>query len=192
MPVYFVDSLELPGWVPGTVFVINTVLIGVGQGLVVRAMTGSTRRRVLHAAVAFTVASYAMFLAADGLSVTGGVVVVLVAAFVYTLAEMTAGPVVSALSAEVPPPGLRGRYMAASQLAWGASGAIAPLLYSALLDRGALAAWGGPIAICLVWLVLVELLARRVPHVRRPVTNVAEPEAVTTEPVSASFTDPPS
>jgi MFS family permease len=115
-----------------------------------------------------------------------------VAAFVYTLAEMTAGPVVSALSAEVPPPGLRGRYMAASQLAWGASGAIAPLLYSALLDRGAEAAWGGPIAICLVWLVLVELLARRVPHVRRPVTNTAEPEAVSTEPVSASLTDPPS
>ena len=37
MPVYFVDTLGLPGWVPGAVFVINTVMIGVGQGLVVRA-----------------------------------------------------------------------------------------------------------------------------------------------------------
>jgi MFS family permease len=174
MPVYFVDSLGLPGWVPGTVFVINTVMIGVGQGLVVKSMTGTTRRRVLQAAVAFTVASYAMFYAADALSVTGAVMLVLVAAFVYTLAEMTAGPVVSALSAETPPPDQRGRYMAASQLAWSASAAVAPLLYSALLDRGALAAWGGPILICVVWALLIEILAHRMPQVGRPVTNVAE------------------
>jgi hypothetical protein len=30
--------------------------------------------------------------------------------------------------------------------------------------------------ICLVWLGLIEVLARRVPQVTRPVTNVAEPE----------------
>jgi MFS family permease len=176
MPVYFVDSLGLPGWIPGTVFVINTVMIGVGQGLVVRRMTGATRRRVLHAAIAFTVVSFAMFYAADALTVATGVVLVLLAAFVYTLGEMTAGPIVSALAAETPPPEQRGRYMAASQLAWSTSAAIAPLLYSALLDRGSLAAWGGPALICVLWLVLVAVLARRVPQVTRPVTNVAEPE----------------
>jgi MFS family permease len=175
MPVYFVDSLGLPGWIPGTVFVINTVMIGVGQGLVVRAMTGSTRRRVLHTAVAFTAASYLMLYVAHALSVTTGVVVVLVAAFVYTLGEMTAGPVLAALSAETPPPDQRGRYMAATQLAWGAAGAVSPLLYSALLDRGSLAAWGGPLVICALWAALVEVLTRRMPQVSRPVTNVAEP-----------------
>ena len=176
MPVYFVESLRLPGWVPGIVFVINTVMIGVGQGLVVRRMTGSSRRRVLHAAVAFTAVSFAMFYAADALSIATGVVVVLVAAFVYTLGEMTGGPVVSALAAETPPPDQRGRYMAATQLAWSTAAAIAPLLYSALIDRGAWAAWGGPIAICLLWLALVEILTRRMPRVALPVTNVAEPD----------------
>jgi MFS family permease len=176
MPVYFVDSLGLPGWVPGTVFVINTVMIGVGQGLVVKAMTGTVRRRVLQAAVASTVVSYVMFYLADALSLTGAVVLVLAAAFVYTIAEMTAGPVVSALSAETPPPDQRGRYMAATQLSWGAASAVAPLLYSALLDRGALAAWAGPVAVCLVWVALVEVLGRRMPQAGRPVTNVAEPE----------------
>ena len=176
MPVYFVDSLGLPGWVPGTVFVINTVMIGVGQGLVVRRMTGAARRRVLQAAIAFTAASFVMFYAADALTVATGVVMVLVAAFVYTLGEMTAGPVVAALAAETPPPDQRGRYMAASQLAWSTSAAIAPLMYSALLDRGSLAAWAGPTLICMVWLALVAVLARRVPQVTRPVTNVAEPE----------------
>jgi MFS family permease len=187
MPVYFIDLLGLPGWIPGTVFVINTVMIGVGQGLVVRAMTGSTRRRVLHAAVVFTAVSYVMFYAADALSVTTGIVVVLMAAFVYTLGEMTSGPVVSALAAETPPADQRGRYMAATQLAWGAAGAVSPLLYSALLDRGSLAAWGGPILICAVWAVLIEVLTHRMPQVSRPVTNVAEPEP---GPVGASAEAP--
>jgi MFS family permease len=180
MPVYFVESLGLPGWVPGTVFVINTVMIGIGQGLVVRRMAGHARRRVLHAAIACSAVSFVMFVLADTLTVATAVVVVLAAAFVYTLGEMTAGPVVSALSAEMPPPDQRGRYMAASQLAWGVSGAVAPLLYSALLDRGSAAAWGGPLVVCIAWLLLVEVLARRVPRVRRPVTNAAEPAPVGT------------
>ena len=179
MPVYFVDTLGLPGWLPGTVFVINTVMIGVGQGLVVRAMTGRTRRRVLHAAVGFTVASYVMFYLAHALTTTTAVVVVLLAAAVYTLGEMSTGPVVSALSAETPPPDQRGRYMAATQLAWSASAAASPLFYSALLDQGPLPAWGGPVVVCAVWAVLVEVLARRMPQVRRPVTNTAEPRAHT-------------
>ena len=131
---------------------------------------------MLHAAIVFTAVSFAMLYAADALSVTTGIVVVLMAAFVYTLGEMTAGPVVSALSAETPPPDQRGRYMAATQLAWGAAAAVSPLLYSRLLDRGSLAAWGGPIVICAVWAVLVEVLTHRMPQVSRPVTNVAEPE----------------
>jgi MFS family permease len=89
---------------------------------------------------------------------------------------MTAGPVVAALSAETPPPDQRGRYMAATQLAWSSSGAVAPLLWSALLDRGALAAWAGPVLLCVVWAGLVEMLAARMPQVARPVTNVAETE----------------
>src|SRR4051794_11065989 len=176
MPVYFIDTLGLPGWVPGTVFVINTVMIGVGQGLVVRAMTDVVRRRVLLSAIAFSLVSFVMLYAAHALSATTGVVVVLVAAVVYTVGEMTAGPVVAALSAETPPPDQGGRYMAATQLAWSASGAVAPLLWSALLDRGALAAWTGPVVLCVVWAGLVELLAARMPQAARPVTNVAEAE----------------
>jgi MFS family permease len=174
MPVYFVDTLGLPGWVPGTVFVINTAMIGVGQGLVVRAMTGAVRRRVMHAAIAFTAASFAMYYAAGALPIASAVALVLVAAFVYTLGEMTAGPVVSALAAEAPPPDQRGRYMASMQLSWSISSAVAPLLYSALLHRGALPLWGGAVLLCVVWLLLVEVLAVRMPLASRPVTNVAE------------------
>jgi MFS family permease len=176
MPVYFVDTLGLPGWVPGTVFVINTVMIGVGQGLVVRSMTGAVRRRVLLTAITFSAVSFVLMYAAHALAVVTGVVVVLVAAVVYTLGEMTAGPVVSALSAETPPPDQRGRYMAATQLAWSSSSAVAPLVWTTLLHHGPLAAWAGPVLLCVVWAGLVLLLARRMPQVSRPVTNVAEGE----------------
>lgn len=191
MPVYFVDTLGQPGWVPGTVFVINTVMIGIGQGLVVRRMTGHVRRRVLQAAIAFSGVSFVMLYAAGFLSLQGGVVVVLAAAVVYTLGEMTAGPVVGALSAEAAPPEQRGRYLAANQLAWGASAAVAPLLFSWLLDRGALPVWGGSVALCVVWAFVVQGMALRIPRADLPVTNAVErPSATVTPTVSPTVTPP--
>jgi MFS family permease len=176
MPVYFIDTLSLPGWVPGAVFVINTVMIGVGQGLVVRRMTGVVRRRVLLTAIAFSATSFVMLYAADAMSVTAGVAVVLAGAVVYTLGELTTGPVVAALSAEAAPPARRGRYMAATQLAWSASGAVGPLLYSAMLDRGPSTLWGGTVALCGVWAALVVVLSSRMSLARERVTNVAVAE----------------
>jgi MFS family permease len=129
---------------------------------------------VLHRAIVFTGVSFVLLYVAGALSVEGGVLVVLVGAFVYTLGEMTAGPVVAALSAEAPPPDQRGRFMAATQLAWGASGAVAPLLFTVLLHRGALALWGGAVGLCLAWAVTVEVMSARLPLARRAVTNVAE------------------
>ncbi|MGA8246839.1 MAG: MFS transporter [Nocardioides sp.] len=184
MPVYFVTTLGLPGWLPGTVFVINTVMIGVGQGLVVRSMTGTSRRLVLHRAIGFTAASFAMLYAAGALTVAVAVVVVLVGAFVYTLGEMTAGPVVAALSAEAPPPDQRGRFMAATQLAWGASGVVGPLLYAFLLHLGSLPMWGGALGLCLLWALTVEVMVARLPLARQAVTNVAETEPVAPSPAT--------
>ena len=97
---------------------------------------------VLQAAVVFTAVSFVLLWAADLVSVEAGVFVVLVGAVVYTLGELTAGPVVAALSAEAAPSAVRGRYMAATQLAWSVAGAIGPLLWAFLLARGAWAAWG--------------------------------------------------
>ena len=173
MPVYFVDGLALPGWVPGTVYVINTVMIGVGQGLVVRRMTGVVRAgaaggRGVHAV------SFVLLWAADLVSVEAGVVVVLVGAVVYTLGELTAGPVVAALSAEAAPSAVRGRYMAATQLAWSVAAAIGPLFWSFLLAQGAWAAWGASLVVCAVWSGLVQVLGARMPLAGRAVTNVAE------------------
>ncbi|MET0524615.1 MAG: MFS transporter [Nocardioides sp.] len=180
MPVYFADLLGLPAWVPGVVFVINTVMIGLGQGLVVRSRTGAIRVRVLLLAITFTAASFAMFYAADALTVGVGTVLVLCAAVVYTIGELVAGPVLGALSAEAAPDEHRGRYMSVVQLAWNLSGATAPLLYAALLDGGSLAMWGGGVVLCGLWAAVTVRMAQVLPRARQPVTNQAE------DPVTAS------
>ncbi len=174
MPVYFADLLGLPAWVPGAVFVINTVMIGLGQGLVVRSLTGSIRVRVVLLAISFTASSFVLMYAADAVSVGLGTAVVLVAAVIYTIGELMAGPVLGALSAEAAPDEHRGRYMSVVQLAWNISGAVAPLLYAALLDGGSLAIWGGAIVLCGLWAAVSLRMATLLPRARQPVTNAVE------------------
>ena len=118
LPVYAVEVLDLPGWVGGVVFTVNCVMVGFGQGLVVNALTGHVRYRVLLLAQATFATSYVVFLLASELSVWVATVVVVVGCMVYTLAELMGGPVLSALAAEAAPEHLRGRYLSLIQLAW--------------------------------------------------------------------------
>ena len=177
MPVYFADLLGLPAWVPGAVFVINTVMIGLGQGLVVRSMTGAIRVRVVLLAITFTASSFVLMYAADAVSIGLGTAVVLIAAVIYTIGELMAGPVLGALSAEAAPDEHRGRYMSVVQLAWNISGAVAPLLYATLLDGGSLAIWGGAIVLCGLWAAVSLRMAALLPRAQERVTNAVEAAA---------------
>src|SRR6476619_6783948 len=100
MPVYATTVLGLPGWVTGAVFTLNTVMVGFGQGLAVRAMTGALRWRVLLLTNAVFAASFLLMLGASWLSAALAVLVVLMGSAVYTVGEMLGGPVHGALSAE--------------------------------------------------------------------------------------------
>ena len=142
--------LGLPGWVTGAVFTINTVMVGLGQGLAVRAMTGRVRWRILVVANLFFAASYVVLLGATAVGIALGVVVVLVGSVVYTLGELTGGPVTAALAAEAAPEHLRGRYLSMIQLAWNVAGAVAPVAFAWLLDRGATSLWFALLALTLV------------------------------------------
>lgn len=182
IPVYVVDMLGLPGWVSGAVFVINTVMIGVGQGLVVQAMTGHTRSRLVVLAAGFTVASFLLLLGAGHLAAAAAVGVVLVAAVVYTLGEMTGGPVLSTLAAESAPVQLRGRFMATYQFSWNAASTVAPVLFAWLLERGPAPAWLALSGIAALGAACCLPMRRLLPLAARPVTNAAEsPEPVTAE-----------
>lgn len=173
MPVYAVTVLGLPGWVTGAVFTINTVLVGFGQGLVVSGMAGHRRWRVLVLTNLVFAASFVVMLGASALSVGLGTVVVLVGSVVYTGGELLGGPVLGALGAEAAPEHLRGRYLSLLQLAWTVSGALAPVAFAWLLDRGAAPIWLALGGLSLVGTLLAARLGRVLPQAAQQVTNRA-------------------
>jgi MFS family permease len=173
IPIYATTVLGLPGWVTGAVFTINTIMVGVGQGLAVRALTGRVRWRILVLANLFFAVSYAVLLGADAAGVTVGVAIVLAASVIYTLGELTGGPVTSALAAEAAPEHLRGRYLSLIQLAWNASSTLTPVAFAWLLDRGATPLWLALLALTAVGVAVSALLGRVMPLADAPVTNTA-------------------
>lgn len=175
VPVYAITVLELPGWVMGAVFTINCILVGLGQGLVVNALTGRVRVRVLLLTQVVLAASYLVFLGVSTLSVVAASIVLVLGGMVFTLAELMGGPVLGALSAEAAPDHLRGRYLSLIQLAWNVSSTVAPVLFAWLLDRGAAPLWMVMLGVAAVSAVVAHRLGAVMPLAAAPVTNRVEP-----------------
>ncbi|WP_206050710.1 MFS transporter [Nocardioides speluncae] len=159
MPIYASETLDLAGWVIGAIFVINTVMIGFGQGLVVKRLTGVVRARALVTANLVFAASFLVMLGADLTAYAVAVVVVLAATVVYTMAELIGGPVYVALGAEAAPDHLRGRYLSLIQLTWGVASSIAPVTFAWLLARGATELWLALTAVSLLGALIAVVLA---------------------------------
>lgn len=179
IPVYATVVLGLPGWVTGAVFTVNTVMVGFGQGLVVRGMTGHVRWRVLLVTDLVFGVSFVVLLGASWLPVAVGTLVVLLGGVVYTVGELLGGPVLGALSAEAAPEHLRGRYLSLIQLAWNLASTVAPVLFAWLLGRGASPLWLVLLAGALAGAGMTVLLGRVLAEAAREVTNRPE------EPVAA-------
>jgi MFS family permease len=178
LPVYVEVTLELPGWVVGAIFTLNTALVGLGQGLVVRRMTGQVRVRMMGLAQLVFVVSYALFVVAGWLPVWLAVVVMLVGAAIYTFGELTGGPVLSATAAEAAPDHLRGRYLGLFQLSWALGGAVAPLAFTWLLTQGPTTLWWVLALIAIISAAYLQVLPRVLPAAGfRVTTRVAEQDA---------------
>lgn len=176
MPVYAVETLGLPGWVGGAVFVVNTVLIAGGQGLAVGAMTGHRRHRVAQLGFVVYAAGFLVLAGAGLLPAAAAVVLVLLGVVVYSIGELLGGPVLNAAALESAPEHLRGRYFSLYQLSWNAATIIAPAAYTALLAAARPAVWAALIGIAGAGVLLTALAARLLPAAHAVVTNLAEPE----------------
>jgi MFS family permease len=171
MPVYFTKLLDLPGWVAGAVFTINTVMIGLGQGLVVNAMTGAARSRILVIGGLFSVVSYVVMGLAGWAPVVVATVIVLAGAVIYTVGELTCGPVLVALSTDAAPVHLRGRYTSLYQASWTVASTIAPVLFAWLLARGRADTWIFMVAVAAIGVGCSLLLHRLMPLAAVPVPD---------------------
>ena len=172
MPVYVVHTLGLPGWVSGAVYVINTVMIGFGQGLVVRQMTGSVRWRIVVRAAGLMIAAFVLLYVAGDLpaarrrwrSCWGR-------RSSTRWARWPAGRCSRPSPPRRRPAHLRGRYLAVNQLAWNAASAVAPVLFLCLLDQGTLAAWAVLSGLALFGAACCLPLRRLMPLAAEHVTN---------------------
>lgn len=163
LPVYVAETIDLPGWVVGAIFTLNTALVGLGQGLVVRRMTGRVRVRMMGLAQVVFVVSYALFVVAGWVPVWLAVALMLLGAAIYTLGELVGGPVFSATAAEAAPEHLRGRYLGLFQLSWGIGGAVAPLAFTSMLDHGPTTLWWVLAVLALVSGLYLQRLPRVLP-----------------------------
>ncbi|WP_405816900.1 MFS transporter [Streptomyces sp. NBC_01390] len=179
IPVYAVDVLGLPGWTAGAVFVLNTLMVGFGQGIVVGWLGGRIRSRVLVAGHVCFAVGYFLFLAADRLTaLTLAVGVVLLGAGTYTVGEILCAPITSTLAAESAPDALRGRYLALNQLAVTVAGAVAPAALSGLLSTGAAAIWLTLVGISILGVTLAITVGRAVPAARSRIGGVQRGDRV--------------
>jgi MFS family permease len=153
-------------------------MVGFGQGLIVRAMTGHVRWRVLLLTNAVFACSFLAMLGAHWLTVWLATTVLLAGSVVYTLGELLGGPVHGALSAEAAPDHLRGRYLSLIQLAWNLAGTIAPLAFAFLLDRGPEPMWLGLCAIGLAGALLSVRLGKVMPLASERVSNAERDDDV--------------
>lgn len=176
LPVYVAETIDLPGWVVGAIFTLNTALVGLGQGLVVRRMTGQVRARMMGLAQLVFVTSYLMFVVAGWLPLWLAIGVMLVGVAVYTGGELAGGPVFSATAAEAAPDHLRGRYLGLFQLSWGVGGAVTPVAFTWLLAHGATTVWWVLTAIAFASAAYLQALPRVLPAAGLRVTNRAEPD----------------
>jgi MFS family permease len=173
LPVYAAETIGLPGWVVGAIFTLNTVMVGLGQGLAVRRMVGRSRARMMALAHGAFAAGYVVFVLAGLVPVWLGVVAVIVGAAVYTGGELIGGPVFSAVAAEAAPAHLRGRYLSLFQLAWSVGGVVAPVAFTALLERGPLALWAVLLVVAASAAPYSLALSRVLPVAAQPVSDRA-------------------
>jgi MFS family permease len=149
VPMYLVDALGLPTWMPSAALALNTVLVVILQRQVTNVVAGWRRTRTIALGTgAFLLAFAILPLCApiSGDAVTGpsmplAAAVVAIAVFAYALGETTVGPAASALAIELSPTALRGRYSALFQTSWTVSSIAGPVAIGLLVDWSPSALW---------------------------------------------------
>jgi MFS family permease len=125
-PVFVLDRLHGPAWLPGAILALLTVLTSVGGTLALRLTARLNRIAAMRAGsalfAAWCLVSLGVLLVPDGWRV----VYLLVSTLVFAAGDLVFGPRSGALAEAAAPPLARGRYLAAYQYAFTVAQVIAP------------------------------------------------------------------
>jgi MFS family permease len=133
LPSMVLYDLHGPGWLTSTVLVGNIVLLAALSAPVTKLLQRFRRTRVIiFAGGLWTAWSFAFASIAPGSSVWLLMLLVGGATLLFTVAEVMYGPSSMALVNAIAPTAARGRYLAAFQYSFVASGIICPLFFTTL------------------------------------------------------------
>lgn len=130
LPVHMKESLGLGERYFGWVMTTNAAMVVALQVAITRA----TSRWPRLPSLALGAALYGVGVGAIGLM--GAFPGLIACAVIYTLGEMLVSPMANALTADLSPPDMRGRYMGLLALTWGVAYGIGPALGGAMYDAG--------------------------------------------------------
>jgi MFS family permease len=140
LPVFVLDRLHLPSWLPGALAAVLTSTAAIGLLFGARLVRGRRRLRNLEFAAMLWTAGCAV-LALAPVSVTLAYAALIAGVLLLGIGEAFYAPTADALPAALAPLDLRGRYAALHQMAWGISEALAPTVGAVALAAGNSALW---------------------------------------------------
>jgi MFS family permease len=181
LPVFLVKILGLPAWAPGVTLALNAILVAAAAPVVMTAITGRPRQRVLTISQALMIVAFAVFLIVHLLPAGIAIALVLIAVVPVAACEAMQAAVVPAVVTESATPQTLGRYTSAYQVTFSIGDIIVPAIVTAALRAGAATLWLPMSAVALLDLAAIALLARRMPALTQ---RVGQPP-----PASASQAD---
>jgi MFS family permease len=176
-PVYVIEILHGPQWLPSALLAMGTVLGSVAGLRIVDALSGTRRTRSLQAGT-LILAAWALAMIGLDLVGPGAVVACAFAAWLLLVAGgKVSEPIASALSEALPPRESRSVYMATYQYAFTAAQALAPAVVG-LFVISAWLPWAVVAVACLAGVVLLSRLQKALPAQLnlRPEAPTHEPE----------------
>lgn len=179
-PAYARDVSEVSTRVVGFAFAVNTAVIVGTQFLVLRGIAGKRRTRALALMAAIWAGSWTL-LALTGLSPGSAAAIAGVLAFhaLFAFGETFLQATIPAITNDLAPDGLRGRYNAISAAAFQSGSIAGPVVAGALLDRGA----SGPFMTMLIaGCIVIAGMALVVERLLSPAVNGLRTSGETQEP----------
>jgi MFS family permease len=143
MPVYARDTVGVGESAIGLLFLVNSLLIIGGQLPVARAVEGHRRARALALMAALFALCWLLMLGGNWWFLLAGIVAL-------SAGECLYDSVRSPLVADLAPPGLGGRYLAAAGFSWQLGFIVGPAAGAALLGASPHALWIVAAAVCVV------------------------------------------
>lgn len=127
--VYLRDVHAVPESGYGLILSLNAAIVVIFQFPITRRIEGKPPMLMMALGAALYAVGFAMY------GFVSAYVLFLVAMVIITIGEMLVAPVSQALTAQIAPEDMRGRYMAIFGFSWSISFAVGPLLAGVILDN---------------------------------------------------------